>query len=271
MGTYHGHAGERLTEIYNQLYTELGSSNWWPAGSELEVVVGAILTQNTAWSNVEKALGNLERHELLPRRVEGTQDYSICPEEVGHKLLDLSDEDLAELIRPAGFYRVKARRLKAVLKFFDEICSFDLPWLSRTRRYDTEMLRRSLLALTGVGPETSDSILLYALNRPTFVVDAYTIRLFGRHNLLPPVENENTRPREARYESIRRMFMEALQGNAAMYNEYHALIVRACKLWCRKSSPRCPTCPLGRSLWCWQKGSNPASFSTPAEGDAAQV
>jgi len=249
MGTYQRHTGERLTEIYNQLYSALGCSHWWPAASELEIVIGAILTQNTAWSNVEKALSNLDRHNLLPRRIEGTSTFAICPEEAGRGLLDLSEDELGELIRSAGFYRIKARRLKAALAFFGEICSFDLPWLAASRRHETESLRYSLLGLTGVGPETADSILLYALNRPTFVVDAYTMRLFGRHNLLPP---ETGSPRASRYESVRAMFMEALDGSPAMYNEYHALVVRACKTWCRKKAPNCPACPLGRGLWGWQ-------------------
>ncbi len=226
-------------EIYEQLLAAFGSESWWPAVSPLEIVVGAVLTQNTNWSNVEKAIAALHERELLPSG-EGAAQSAAAAQEAGRKMLALSDEELAELIRPAGFYRLKTRRLKNVLAFFDEVCAFDLDWLSGSRRHDDDTLRRALLRLGGIGPETADDILLYALNRLSFVVDAYTVRLFARHRLLPVEHN---------YESVRAMFMRVLPRDIELYKAYHGLIVRACKEWCGKRRPDCPGCPLGRGLW----------------------
>ena len=242
MSVYNTHVGGRLMEIYNQLLTAFGPGSWWPAESPLEVVVGAVLTQNTSWGNVEKAVAALRQKELLPQDVRDAtpQQAAAAAQKAGRSILALPEEELAELIRPAGFYRLKARRLKNVLAFFDEVCAFDICWLSESRRHDDDTLRMALLRLGGIGPETADDILLYALDRPSFVVDAYTLRLFARHRLLPVVRN---------YESVRAMFMRALPQDIELYKTYHGLIVRACKEWCVKRRPDCPGCPLGRGLW----------------------
>lgn len=241
MNGYNTHVGGRLMEIYDQLLTAVGAESWWPAESPLEVVVGAVLTQNTSWSNVERAIAALRASELLPQDSGGTpQQIAAAAQDAGRRILALPEEELAEVIRPAGFYRLKARRLRNVLAFFDEVCAFDLVWLSGSRRHDDDTLRRALLRLGGIGPETADDILLYALNRLSFVVDAYTLRLFARHRLLPVVCN---------YESVRSMFMQALPRDIELYKRYHGLVVRACKEWCVKRRPSCPACPLGRGLW----------------------
>ena len=242
MNVYNTHVGGRLMEIYEQLLTAFGPESWWPAESSLEIVVGAVLTQNTSWGNVEKAIASLRERDLLPWGMGNMtpQQAAAAAQEAGRKILALPEEELAESIRPAGFYRLKARRLKNVLAFLDDVCAFDIGWLSGSRRHDDGTLRRALLRLGGVGPETADDILLYALNRPSFVVDAYTLRLFARHRLLPVVRN---------YESVRTMFMRALPQDVALYKSYHGFIVRACKEWCVKHRPSCPTCPLGRGLW----------------------
>lgn len=209
-----------LHDFYEALYGALGPSRWWPGETPLEVIVGAVLTQNTAWNNVEKAISALKAAEVLE----------------GRALLELPEAALAELIRPAGFFRLKAGRLRNVLKFFDEICDFDF---GRLADMDTERLRERLLQVRGVGQETADSILLYALERLSFVVDAYTWRLLNRHGLAGD---------EAEYGEIREMFMAALPEDVPLYNEYHALIVRAGKAWCRKNRPLCAECPLGKFL-----------------------
>ncbi len=206
--------------MYDALHAALGPSHWWPGETPLEVIVGAVLTQNTAWGNVEKAINNLKSAGVLE----------------GRALLGLPEADLAELIRPAGFFRLKAGRLRNVLQFFDAACGFEVEALGGI---DTETLRERLLEVRGVGRETADSILLYALGRPSFVVDAYTWRLLNRHGLAAD---------EAEYEEMREMFMTALPEDTRLYNEYHALIVRAGKAWCRKSKPLCAECPLGKFL-----------------------
>lgn len=205
-----------LMSMYHSLLAELGPSLWWPAQSAFEVVVGAVLTQNTNWGNVEKALANIRAAGRLN----------------GPDLLALADDELSELIRPSGYHRLKTARLKNVLRFFEAECGFDLEALAQA---DADELRPRLLAVRGVGPETADSILLYALGLPVFVVDAYTQRMFGRHGLLTE---------DADYHEIQTMFMDALPGETALYNEYHALIVRAAKSWCRKRDPLCASCPL---------------------------
>ncbi|MBO4312576.1 MAG: endonuclease III domain-containing protein [Desulfovibrionaceae bacterium] len=234
--------GQRLMEIYQQLHEALGPSHWWPAESPLEVIIGAVLAQNTAWSNAEKAIAVLASNNLIPKPSEA-EGSAVSPQEAGKALLETPEEALGELIRPAGFFRQKARRLHAVLSFFEESCAFDVPELANSRRHSTSELRASLLRLEGVGPETADSILLYALKRPSFVVDACTMRILGRHSLLPSAPT---------YENVRRMLMDSLPQETALYNEFHALFVRAAKEWCRKKAPLCSACPLGKKLWAWQ-------------------
>ena len=211
---------ELLEDMFAAMRGALGPSCWWPADSDFEVMVGAVLTQNTAWSNVEKAITALREAGKL----------SPCA------MHDLPEGDLAALIRPAGFFRVKARRLRNLLAWLQEACDFNLAVL---RGRDLASLRAELLAVNGIGPETADCILCYALGLPSFVVDAYTRRIFARHGLA--LENIG-------YAELRDLFMRALPPDTAVYNEYHALLVRVAKKWCRKGKTDCKTCPLGGFL-----------------------
>ncbi|RMF77522.1 MAG: endonuclease III domain-containing protein [Nitrospirae bacterium] len=204
----------RLLEIYRRLYRAFGPQHWWPGEGPFEVAVGAVLTQNTAWRNVERAIANLKREGVLS--LQG--------------LLALPEGRLAELIRPAGYFNVKARRLRNLLDHLARHGGDLEGYLAG----DLEQRRRELLAVNGLGPETVDSILLYAGNRPTFVCDAYTRRLLTRHRLI------HERPA---YEEMRRLFMDHLPEDVALYNEYHALIVRTGYHHC-KPRPRCEGCPL---------------------------
>jgi len=185
----------------------------------LEMIVGAILTQNTAWSNVEKAIVNLRKAGLLSVK----------------KLREVRTPRLASLIRSSGYFNQKAIKLKAFLSFLDSEYGGSL---GRMGRETTRTLREKLLSVHGIGPETADSILLYAFEKRLFVVDAYTLRIFARHGLLHA---------RASYDESQRFFMERLPARARLYNEYHALIVRAGKEYCRKA-PRCGGCPLNRFL-----------------------
>ncbi len=189
--------------------------DWWPADSPFEMIVGAILTQNAAWRNVEQALANLERAGVLhPDGLRG-----------------LSRARLERLIRPSGFFRVKTRRLRAFLDFLFDRHGGSVVRLLRTPRV---RLRRELLGVTGIGPETADSIILYAGRKPEFVVDAYTRRIFHRHGFLGP---------DVSYDETKALFEENLPPEAPLFNEYHALIVNVGKDWCRPT-PRCEGCPL---------------------------
>ncbi len=205
-----------LLSWYETLYASLGPSNWWPGESAFEIAVGAILTQNTSWTNAGKAITQLRQHNLLQ------------PEAMDR----LSSEELALLIRPAGYFRVKAARLKNFLYFLNAECNYDLSIL---KKMDTWRLRLQLLEIKGIGPETADSILLYALDKPSFVVDAYTKRILNRHSLVHE---------DIHYHELRDVFMDNLPEDVTLYNEYHALLVRACKTWCAKKTPHCVKCPL---------------------------
>lgn len=205
-----------LMQFYGYMLDRLGPSNWWPGTNAFEVCVGAILTQNANWKNVQKAILRLEERSLL------------YPEE----LYKLAEEELAELIRPAGYFRIKARRLKNFLFFLKEEATFDLKALCRQ---DLGQLRDKLLSVKGIGPETADSILLYALKKPSFVVDAYTARICNRHNLVEE---------DIGYEELRNYFMDVLPENVDLFNEFHALFVRVGNHWCKKKSPLCGDCPL---------------------------
>ena len=205
-----------LTSMYEAMLARLGPCDWWPAQTPFEVMLGAVLTQNTAWSNVEKALDNLRAANLMDAR----------------ELDRLDAERLAELIRPSGFYRLKAQRLKGLLAWLRDSCDYDI---KRLKEEDVASLRESLLAVRGIGPETADSILLYALEKPSFVVDAYTRRVFSRHGMVPE---------DVEYGELRDFFQDVLPLDVALFNEYHALIVRVCKEWCKKNNPRCEECPL---------------------------
>lgn len=207
---------ESLLQMYRAMLEALGPSRWWPAQSPFEVAVGAILTQNTNWGNVEKAIANLRAHDLLtPGRMAAA-----------------ADAELERHIQPSGFYRQKARKLRAFLDFLNEADGFDFMGLDR---WETPELRDRLLRVKGIGPETADSILLYALGRPVFVVDAYTARICHRHGLVPE---------DVGYDELQALFTDRLPEDAALYNEYHALLVRVGKDWCRKKQPLCATCPL---------------------------
>ncbi len=203
--------------FYDTLRVSLGPSRWWPGETPFEICVGAVLTQNTNWSNVQKAINNLKSRDLLH------------PE----KMASLDEKILAELIRPSGYFRIKARRLKNLLEFLRLECTYDLSALSGQ---DLHHLRGKLLQVKGIGPETADSILLYALEKPSFVVDAYTSRILNRHFLVHE---------DIDYHELRDFFMDRLPEDVAMYNEYHALLVRTGKEWCRKKNPLCDRCPLG--------------------------
>lgn len=207
---------DRLMHIFRLLAGHFGDLHWWPADSPFEVVIGAILTQNTAWRNVELAIANLKKAGALTPAA----------------ILAMSEAQLQELIRPAGFFRQKAQRLHL---FCRSLAERPEPGLEAWLTGDLNRVREELLAQKGVGPETADSILLYAGNRPCFVVDAYTRRLLSRLGLLRGDEP---------YETIRALFMDSLPADTALFNEYHALIVELCKQYCRKRSPLCSACPL---------------------------
>jgi endonuclease-3 related protein len=208
-----------LQEAYDRLFAAFGPQRWWPGESPFEVIVGAVLTQNTAWKNVEQALENLREAGLLEPRA----------------MLSAGSEELAELIRPSGYYRLKARRLLNLVRMIVERYDGSLATMFAQ---PLDELRRQLLEVNGIGPETADSILLYAGNLPTFVVDAYTARVLKRHGWIDP---------EADYYAIQEHFLHGLPTDAALFNEYHALLVRVGKDYCRKQ-PRCEDCPLAPLL-----------------------
>jgi len=205
-----------LKGIYKKLYSYFGPQAWWPGDSPFEVMVGAILTQNTSWANVEKAIKNLKTSKLLSPL----------------KLYRLPSKKLALLIRPAGYYNIKAKRLKNFLEFFINHYRGSLKEISQKT---SKVLRQQLLCVNGIGPETADSILLYALNKPVFVVDAYTKRIFLRHKLIKD---------SGSYAQVQDLFMRNLKPSAKLFNEYHALLVKLGKDFCLKDKPKCRLCPL---------------------------
>jgi endonuclease-3 related protein len=220
----------RLLEIFDTLIAHYGPLFWWPADSPFEVCVGAILTQNTNWGNVEKAIANMKSEGLLSLEA----------------LHEIAYDQLAEVIRPAGYFNVKSRRLK---DFIDWLFREYGGSLDRMFCGDWLDLRRELLTVRGIGPETADSILLYAGHKPSFVVDAYTKRLFSRLELIGE---------SATYEQVRALFMENLPQDTALYNEYHALIVEHCKQYCRKK-PLFAQCPLKNLCGCYPKSADSMS------------
>jgi endonuclease-3 related protein len=209
----------QFEEIHQRLFARFGPQHWWPGDSPLEIMVGAVLTQNTNWENVEKAIANLKAADLLDLR----------------RLAELPTGMLAELIRPSGYYNLKAVRLhnllRAITAEHDSLESFFAA--------DRDALRETLLAVKGIGPETADSILLYAAGKATFVIDAYTHRLLLRHGIIWE---------ETDYHDMQELFLDNLPEDIALFNEYHALIVRVGKEFCRKTKPRCAECPLGELL-----------------------
>ncbi len=209
---------KRLQEIFEKLLSAFGQRHWWPGDSPLEIMVGAVLTQNTAWRNVEKAIDNM--------RVKGLLDMDA---------LDLIEKDrLADVIRPAGFYHVKSRRLKALITDVHARYGGSIEQMQLTA---TGELRDRLLSVKGVGPETADSILLYALDRPVFVVDAYTRRFLKNHGLYDGGGD---------YHDVQRFFMDNLPLDTYIFNEFHALLVCLCQRNCKKR-PDCRTCPLAEA------------------------
>ncbi|MFO1512574.1 MAG: endonuclease III domain-containing protein [Verrucomicrobiota bacterium] len=198
-----------------------GHQHWWPGETPFEVCVGAILTQNTSWTNVERALANLKCADVLDAK----------------KMFALPEAELAQLIRPAGYFNVKARRLRAFLRVLVE--EFDGK-LERLFAGDTRTVRTRLLAINGIGPETADSLLLYASDHHSFVVDAYTKRIFSRHHWYSPI---------ADYDTVKSLCESALSEKPAAerldyWQDYHAQLVMVGKHYCRKSEPRCEACPL---------------------------
>jgi len=204
-----------LQEVYDRLLAAFGPQHWWPGESPFEVMVGAVLVQNTAWKNVEKAINTLKDEDLLEP----------------HALYRVPVEELEEWIRPAGYYRIKARRLRNLLQFLITRYHGSLEAMFRN---DVPTLREELLSVNGIGPETADSILLYAGGLPTFVIDTYTHRVLARHGWIGF---------DADYYELQDHFDSALPKDAALYNEYHALLVRLGHTHCRKR-PKCDGCPL---------------------------
>ena len=204
-----------LTEIYRLLFTHYGPQHWWPADTTFEVMVGAILTQSAAWGNVEKAISNLKQSEAL----------------TPVSLRKLSIDELAKLIYPSGYYKAKALKLKKFVEHLEEAYQDSLDKLFSL---DIPQLRNELLSIHGIGPETADSIILYAAHKPTFVIDAYTRRIISRLGLSPQRDD---------YAAFQALFMDNLPADEKLFNEYHALFVRHGKESCKKA-PLCDHCCL---------------------------
>jgi endonuclease III related protein len=205
-----------LLRYYEAMSEALGPMRWWPARTPFEVIVGAILTQSTAWGNVELAIANLRAGKLLTPAA----------------MARVRTARLAALVRPSGYFRQKAKKLKAFVRFLQAEYGGSLRKMFLT---PTMELREKLLSVHGIGPETADSILLYAGNHPVFVVDAYTHRIFGRHGITDG---------KPEYEKVRAFIEASIPPRPELFNEFHALIVNTGKIWCRKSAPRCEGCPL---------------------------
>jgi endonuclease III related protein len=261
----------RLLQYYQALYAAWGPQHWWPAETRFEVIIGAYLTQNTAWTNVELAVANLRKASTGSQRIATNKEHPKNLLSVDG-IREVSLSRLERLIRPSGFFRQKARRLKTFVAFLDEMYGGSLDLLFSQ---PTDKLREQLLGLNGVGPETADSILLYAGNHPVFVVDAYTRRILERHGIVSE---------DADYEEIRELFQSSLEpivhdqernhwkelqlegrirgashppsamstasrtALVQVYNEMHGLIVGAGKNYCRKTKPACEQCPLREFL-----------------------
>jgi endonuclease-3 related protein len=206
---------EQLREIYRLLFDAFGPQHWWPGRTRFEIMVGAILTQNTSWSNVAKAIANLQAAGCLEP----------------NRLHTLDVAEIETLIRPAGYFRLKAKRLRNFTQWLFDDYDGDL---ERLDEIDTQRLREELLGISGIGPETADSILLYALDRLVFVVDTYTARVAVRHGLIEP---------ELTYEQLQDLFASNLESDVPLFNEFHALLVHVGKDFC-KPKPKCAGCPL---------------------------
>jgi endonuclease-3 related protein len=205
-----------LPKIFESLFRTYGPQNWWPGESPFEVIVGAILTQNTNWRNVEAAIKNLAEEDLLsPKAIER-----------------ITMKRLSQLVRPSGYYNVKAKRLKEFTRYIVREYSGDF---RKMRRRGIEILRKEILTIKGIGQETGDTILLYGLKKPIFVVDTYTKRILFRHGLIGE---------GATYEEIQDLFNRSVKKDVKRYNEFHALLVRLGKERCRRKNPLCSGCPI---------------------------
>ncbi len=207
--------GNELIQMFDLLLDHYGPRHWWPADGPLEMMIGAVLTQNTSWKNVEKAISHMKDKSLV----------SI------QQLQRIGISELAQEIRPAGYYNIKADRLKNLVNFISNRYAGDINAMLKD---DTSSLREGLLSVKGIGPETADSILLYASGRPVFVIDAYTYRILNRHGLAQD---------QATYSELQELFMDNLPNDPSLFNEFHALIVETGKDYCRKK-PGCHDCPL---------------------------
>ena len=212
-----------LLHVYERLLHHYGPQHWWPAQTRFEIIIGAILTQAVAWSNVEKAIANLKAAQALDPNA----------------LVALPVDELAHLIRPASYYNVKARRIQAFVRHLNEHYRGDLDALLSKEVYT---LRNELVSIYGIGRETADSIILYAAGRPVFVVDAYTRRLFSRLDLVS-TPSATLRTSNTDYDELQAIFQDNLPSQVSLFQEYHALIVQHGKSLCRKS-PLCTDCPL---------------------------
>ncbi len=206
-----------LETIFARLYITFGPQSWWPAETPLETAIGAILTQNTSWSNVEKAIERLKNHALLSARAL----HAVAP------------ADLAQLLRPVGYYNIKSQRIKNFISF---LMSYYRGSMMVMEREEMSVIRKKLLSVNGIGQETADAIMLYALHKPVFVIDAYTKRICSRHNILQ---------HELPYEAWQNLFHGSMKSDVQLFNEYHALLVRLAKDFCR-TIPYCSGCPLER-------------------------
>jgi endonuclease-3 related protein len=209
-----------LYSIYKKLYRTFGPQHWWPGDTPFETAVGAILTQGTNWTNVEKAIKNLKRNNALSAQA----------------LNNIPLRELAACIRPAGYFNIKAKRLKA---FIDFLMKNYHGSMKKMKHKDTGSLREELLSIHGIGSETADSIILYALDKPVFVIDAYTKRVLSRHGIMDYKES---------YDTFQGLFHAALKKDIQLFNEYHALFVKVGKTYCRRKNPMCEKCPLKSTL-----------------------
>jgi len=207
---------QKLMDHYRTMLDFFGPQHWWPGDTPLEIMIGAVLTQNTNWKNVERAIDNLKRADML----------SV------EKLVKIHPSELAELIKPAGYFSVKAKRLQNLMRFVWQNYEGDL---EQFFAQSANSLREELLSVSGVGPETADDIVLYAAKKPTFVVDTYTYRIMLRHFFIAQDDD---------YQAIKSMFEDHLPAEVELFNEYHALLVAVGKNYCKPRNPRCDECPL---------------------------
>ncbi len=208
-----------MHQLFETLYNHFGPQDWWPGETTLEILIGAILTQNTSWHNVTKAITRLKEQNAITLNT----------------LHMMPIDTLAALIQPAGYFNIKAKRLKAFMHYLIEQNTTDLMSLSQK---PTMQLRNELLMVSGIGPETADSMLLYGFHKPIFVIDTYTIRIFERHHLIKP---------HLSYHAVQQIMMENLPHDVALFNEYHALLVALGKSYCR-TKPLCQNCSWADDL-----------------------